>query len=181
MYLWSLQNFTWQFRDCHSESNTESESESGFDPKSGPEFYSGFYYGSGHCFTNTKDRRFDWGSKNNNTEKLVHNKVINVQYPIYVNFAAYNIACYSCTGKNCEEFEQCQPDENVCSKTDLNGIITRSCHTLRSNEKIGCNVAGNTIQCYCNSNYCNSASAFSFNLNFVLSSIGIYFRLKLWW
>ena len=92
----------------------------------------------------------------------------------------YNIACYSCQGKNCEGIEQCKSDENVCSKTDLNGVITRSCHKLRSNEEIGCNVAGSTIQCYCNSNYCNSASAFSTNLSFILMSIGLYLRLTLW-
>ena len=92
----------------------------------------------------------------------------------------YNIACYSCQGKNCEGIEQCKSDENVCSKTDLNGVITRSCHKLRSNEEIGCNVAGSTIQCYCESNYCNSASAFSTNLSFILMSIGLYLRLTLW-
>ena len=55
---------------------------------------------------------------------------------------------------------------------------TRSCYKLRSNDEMGCKVAGSTVQCYCEGNYCNSAMPNSFSFSFMASSLVFYYLLN---
>merc|ERR1712026_475829 len=97
---------------------------------------------------------------------------------------AYSIDCYSCfpdseNGKTCEdpeEFEvrKCKENQNVCIKTILDGEITRSCYKLGSSDEVGCKVAGSTVKCYCDGNYCNSANSVPFSVSFMASSVVLY-------